>query len=114
MAGGLTHVSEAQAQSQTAMLEMMERRLADVQAQMQDNLAGSSRRTAQSLGELQERLQAIDKALRVGVGLVDHAVHEAEKVFPHPRHTGELGSVRNLVKRKPQPEITGWERETLL
>ena len=62
LSGGLTHVSEAQAQSQTAMLQLMERRLAQVQSQMSENLHGSARRTAQSLGDLQQRLQSIDKA----------------------------------------------------
>ncbi|MDU8910696.1 DNA recombination protein RmuC [Aestuariicoccus sp. MJ-SS9] len=62
LAGGLHHVSEAQAQSQTAMLQLMEKRLAEVQERMTENLSGSSRRTAQSLGELQERLKVIDKA----------------------------------------------------
>ncbi|MCL3881807.1 DNA recombination protein RmuC [Marivita sp. GX14005] len=62
LSGGLTHVSEAQAQSQTAMLQLMERRLAQVQSQMTENLQGSARRTAQSLGDLQQRLQSIDKA----------------------------------------------------
>ncbi len=62
LAGGLNHVSEAQAQSQSAMLQLMETRLADVQEKMNENLAGSARRTAQSLGDLQQRLVAIDKA----------------------------------------------------
>jgi DNA recombination protein RmuC len=34
LAGGLHHVSEAQAVSQTAMLQVMEQRLAEVQRQM--------------------------------------------------------------------------------
>ncbi|MEO0750888.1 MAG: DNA recombination protein RmuC, partial [Pseudomonadota bacterium] len=62
LAGGLNHVSEAQAQSQANMLQLMERRLAQVQEQMNENLHGSARRTAQSLGDLQQRLLAIDKA----------------------------------------------------
>ena len=62
LAGGLHHVSEAQAQSQTSMLQLMEQRLALVQQQMNENLHGSARRTAQSLGDLQQRLSAIDKA----------------------------------------------------
>lgn len=62
LSGGLNHVSEAQAQSQTAMLQLMEKRLAHVSGQMTENLQGSARRTAQSLGELQQRLTAIDKA----------------------------------------------------
>ena len=62
LAGGLTHVSEAQAASQSHMLQLMEQRLAQVSERMNENLQGSSRRTAQSLGDLQQRLQVIDKA----------------------------------------------------
>ena len=62
LAGGLHHVSEAQAQAQTSMLQLMEQRLSLVQQQMNENLHGSARRTAQSLGDLQHRLSAIDKA----------------------------------------------------
>ena len=62
LAGGLHHVSEAQAKQQTSMLQLMEKRLSDVQLQMNENLQGSARRTAHSLGELQQRLTAIDKA----------------------------------------------------
>jgi DNA recombination protein RmuC len=62
LAGGLTHVSEAQAASQANMLQLMEKRLADVSGKMNENLTGSAQSTAKSLGELQARLIAIDKA----------------------------------------------------
>ena len=62
LAGGLNHVSEAQASSQSHMLQLMEKRLAEVTESMNQNLEGSARRTAQSLGDLQQRLRAIDKA----------------------------------------------------
>ncbi|SEL57130.1 DNA recombination protein RmuC [Roseovarius azorensis] len=62
LAGGLNHVSEAQAAAQSHLLQLMEKRLAEVSNQMSENLQGSARRTAQSLGDLQQRLQAIDKA----------------------------------------------------
>jgi len=62
LAGGLNHVSEAQAASQANMLQLMEKRLADVSGKMNENLLGSARSTAKSLGELQQRLVAIDKA----------------------------------------------------
>lgn len=62
LAGGLNHVSEAQAAAQSNMLQLMEQRLAQVSNQMTDNLQGTARRTAHSLGELQQRLIAIDKA----------------------------------------------------
>ncbi|MGX0974983.1 DNA recombination protein RmuC [Roseovarius sp. MBR-51] len=62
LAGGLNHVSEAQAAAQSHLLQLMEKRLAQVSHAMTENLQGTSRRTAQSLGELQQRLQVIDKA----------------------------------------------------
>lgn len=62
LAGGLSHVSEAQAQAQSNMMHLMEQRLAQVSHQMSETLQGSARRTAHSLGELQTRLNAIDKA----------------------------------------------------
>jgi DNA recombination protein RmuC len=62
LTGGLQTVSEAQAKAQLSMINMMEERLAKVQIQMTENLSHSSRRTAQSLGDLQQRLTTIDKA----------------------------------------------------
>lgn len=62
LAGGLNHVSEAQAAAQSHLLQLMEKRLSQVSDQMSENLQGSARRTAQSLGDLQQRLQVIDKA----------------------------------------------------
>ncbi|MBU3000243.1 DNA recombination protein RmuC [Roseovarius nubinhibens] len=62
LAGGLNHVSEAQAAAQANMLQLMEQRLAQVSERMNENLQGSARRTAQSLGDLQQRLAVIDKA----------------------------------------------------
>ena len=62
LTGGLQTVSEAQAKAQLSMMKMLEERLAKVQLQMNENLSHSSRRTAQSLGDLQQRLSTIDKA----------------------------------------------------
>jgi len=62
LTGGLQTVSEAQAKAQLSMINMMEERLAKVQIQVTENLSHSSRRTAQSLGDLQQRLTTIDKA----------------------------------------------------
>ena len=54
LAGGLHHVSENQAVSQSAMLQLMEKRLTEVQRSMGEALTGTSQRTATSLGELQQ------------------------------------------------------------
>ncbi|MEL7301673.1 MAG: DNA recombination protein RmuC [Pseudomonadota bacterium] len=62
LAGGLTHVSDAQAASQAQMMGLVEQRLATVSDKMNENLTTSAKATAASLGALQQRLQAIDKA----------------------------------------------------
>ena len=62
LAGGIHHVTDVQTQSQNGLMQLMEQRLAQVQQQMAENLQGSARRTSHSLGELQQRLAAIDKA----------------------------------------------------
>ncbi|MEM6636946.1 MAG: DNA recombination protein RmuC [Pseudomonadota bacterium] len=62
LSGGLSNVSDVQAQSQARLMESMERRLEDVQKSMGETLHGSATRTARSLGELQQRLETIDKA----------------------------------------------------
>ncbi len=62
LAGGLRHVSEAQATAQMSMVTNMEQRLEQVQKAMADSLHGSTVRTSRSLAELQERLATIDKA----------------------------------------------------
>ena len=60
--GGLTSVTEAQAQQQAKTLQLMEQRLSQVTESLNVNLSSSAQRTAQSLGELQQRLLTIDKA----------------------------------------------------
>lgn len=62
LAGGLASVSDHQARAQASMQEAMERRLEEVQKGMSETLHGTSTRTARSLGELQQKLEQIDKA----------------------------------------------------
>ena len=62
LAGGLAQAAETQAKSQAQMLHLMEQRLQDVSPRVHENLQGSATRTARSLGDLQQRLETIDKA----------------------------------------------------
>jgi DNA recombination protein RmuC len=62
LAGGLAQAAENQTKSQSAMLRLMEARLSEVQTRMTESLQGTSVRTARSLGDLQQRLETIDKA----------------------------------------------------
>lgn len=93
LAGGLHHVSEAQANSQTAMLEMMERRLAEVQNRMGETLHGSARRTAHSLGELRERLQSIDKA-QANITKLSGDVLSLQDILSNKQTRGAFGEIQ--------------------
>jgi len=93
LAGGLHHVSEAQASSQTAMLQLMEQRLAEVQERMTENLQGSARRTAQSLGELQERLQVIDKA-QANITKLSGDVLSLQDILSNKQTRGAFGEIQ--------------------
>jgi DNA recombination protein RmuC len=93
LTGGLAHVSEAQAQSQTAMLQLMERRLAEVQEKMHESLAGTSRRTAHSLGELQQRLVAIDKAQH-NIEALSGNVLSLQDILSNKQTRGAFGEIQ--------------------
>ena len=56
LTGGLRSVSEAQASAQTQTIQLMEARLAEVQAGMQERLHDNALRAARSLAEMQERM----------------------------------------------------------
>ncbi len=93
LSGGLTHVSEAQTQSQTAMMQLMERRLAQVQSQMNENLHGSARNTAQSLGELQQRLKSIDKA-QENITKLSGDVLSLQDILSNKQTRGAFGEIQ--------------------
>jgi DNA recombination protein RmuC len=100
LAGGLHHVSEAQANSQTAMLQLMEKRLAEVQHQMNETLHGSARRTAHSLGELQQRLTAIDKA-QDNITKLSGDVLSLQDILSNKQTRGAFGEIqlRDIVSK---------------
>ena len=103
LAGGLHHVSEAQAKQQTSMLQLMEKRLADVQLQVNENLQGSARRTAHSLGELQQRLTAIDKA-QENITKLSGDVLSLQDILSNKQTRGAFGEIQlNDIVSKALP-----------
>ena len=103
LAGGLHHVSEAQAKQPTSMLQLMEKRLADVQLQMNENLQGSARRTARSLGELQQRLTAIDKA-QENITKLSGDVLSLQDILSNKQTRGAFGEIQlNDIVSKALP-----------
>ncbi|MCU0829892.1 MAG: DNA recombination protein RmuC [Tabrizicola sp.] len=93
LAGGLHHVSESQAVSQTAMLQVMEQRLAEVQRQMTEALHGTSTRTARSLGELQQRLETIDKA-QANIEKLSGNVLSLQDILSNKQTRGAFGEIQ--------------------
>ncbi|MHC0052342.1 DNA recombination protein RmuC [Actibacterium sp. D379-3] len=93
LAGGLNHVSEAQAASQTNMLHLMEQRLADVTRVMGENLQGTATRTARSLGDLQQRLETIDKA-QANIEKLSGDVLSLQDILSNKQTRGAFGEIQ--------------------
>ncbi len=93
LAGGLSHVSEAQAASQSNMLKLMEARLADVTERMGLSLNESAGRTARSLGALSERLETIDKA-QAKIEALSGDVLSLQDILSNKQARGAFGEIQ--------------------
>jgi len=110
LAGGLSHVSEAQAASQANMLKLMEQRLADVTTKMNDNLQGTSTRTARSLGELQQRLETIDKA-QENITKLSGDVLSLQDILSNKQTRGAFGEIqlKDIVSKALPADSYAWQ-----
>jgi len=103
LSGGLHHVSENQAHRQTAMLQLMEKRLAEVQRAMGESLNGTATRTAHSLGELQQRLMTIDKA-QANIEKLSGNVLNLQDILANKQARGAFGEIQlNDIVQKALP-----------
>ena len=100
LAGGLHHVSDAQAKSQAAMLQAMEARLAQVSEAMGESLQGNAIRTARSLGDLHARLEAIDKA-QDNIQKLSGNVLSLQDILSNKQTRGAFGEIQlhDIVQR---------------
>ena len=93
LAGGLHHVSEGQVHAQTAMLQLMEQRLAEVQRAMGEALQGTSVRTARSLGDLHQRLEVIDRA-QANIEKLSGNVLSLQDILSNKQTRGAFGEIQ--------------------
>ena len=115
LAGNIRTVSDAQANAQVHVVQTMEARLAEVQAQMaerlsdnaiksarslsdlqermKDTLAGSSEKTTKSLTELQERLATIDKA-QTNIEKLSGDVLSLQDILSNKQRRGMFGEIQ--------------------
>jgi len=100
LAGGLRHVSEAQAKAQGQMIQMVEQRLADVAEVMAESLQGNAVRTARSLGDLHARLEAIDKA-QANIEKLSGNVLSLQDILSNKQTRGAFGEIQlhDIVQR---------------
>jgi DNA recombination protein RmuC len=108
LTGGLTHVADTQARAQAETLRLMEARLAEVNAQMAESLTGSARRTAQTLGELQERLKTIDRAQDT-ITRLSGDVLSLQDILSNKQTRGAFGEIQLndiLAKALPRDSYT--------
>ncbi|AZQ67458.1 DNA recombination protein RmuC [Silicimonas algicola] len=110
LSGGLTHVSEAQAASQANMLRLMEQRLAEVSSKMTENLQGSATRTARSLGDLQQRLETIDKA-QANIEKLSGDVLSLQDILSNKQTRGAFGEIqlRDIVSKALPTDSYTWQ-----
>ena len=110
LAGGLTHVSEAQAAQQSNMIKLMETRLAAVQEQMTLNLTTSAKSTASSLGELQQRLVTIDKA-QDNIQKLSGDVLSLQDILSNKQTRGAFGEIQlqEIVSKALPSDAYAWQ-----
>lgn len=108
--GGLSSVSEAQAQSQAQTLQLMEQRLAEVTKGMTESLAGSATRTARSLGELQQRLQTIDRA-QANIEKLSGDVLSLQDILSNKQTRGAFGEIQlhDIVGKALPKDSYDWQ-----
>ncbi|MBS0563640.1 MAG: DNA recombination protein RmuC [Proteobacteria bacterium] len=93
LSGGITHVSEASAAAQAKLLHLMEARLAEVSRGMTESLQGSATRTARSLGDLQQRLETIDKA-QANIEKLSGNVLGLQDILSNKQTRGAFGEIQ--------------------
>jgi DNA recombination protein RmuC len=104
--GGLTHVSEVQAAAQARLAQSLDSRLADVTRAMGDSLNASAVRTARSLGDLQQRLETIDRA-QVKIEKLSGDVLGLQDILSNKQTRGAFGEIqlRDIVCRALPPDV---------
>lgn len=93
MENRLAAVSQTQATSQAKMVEAMERRLEEVQKGMAETLHGTSTRTARSLGELQTKLDQIDRA-QAKIEQLSGNVLSLQDILSNKQRRGMFGEIQ--------------------
>ncbi|MDA0900696.1 MAG: DNA recombination protein RmuC, partial [Proteobacteria bacterium] len=103
LSGGLAQVVDLQSKTQAQMLQAMETRLEEVQKGMSETLHGTSTRTARSLGELQQKLEQIDRA-QAKIEKLSGDVLSLQDILSNKQTRGAFGEIQlNDIVSKALP-----------
>ncbi|MEO1563085.1 MAG: DNA recombination protein RmuC [Pseudomonadota bacterium] len=110
LTGSLQAVSEAQAVTQSQVVQTMERRLEEVQRAMGESLHGTATRTARSLGELHTRLETIDKA-QTKIEKLSGDVLSLQDILSNKQTRGAFGEIQlnDIVSKALPPDAFAFQ-----
>ena len=103
--GGLSQVAESQVAAQARLMETVNQRLEFVSERMGEKLTNSATRTARSLGDLQQRLEAIDKA-QTKIEKLSGDVLGLQDILSNKQTRGAFGEIQlnDIVSRALPPD----------
>ena len=91
--GSIKVITDTQTTSQAAIIKHVESRLEEIQNSISSSLSGSSVKTAQTLGELQQRLQTIDKA-QTNIEKLSGEVLGLQEILSNKQARGVFGEIQ--------------------
>ena len=98
--GSIKVITDTQTTSQAAIIKHVESRLEEIQNTISSSLSGSSVKTAQTLGELQQRLQTIDNA-QTNIEKLSGEVLGLQEILSNKQARGIFGEIqlKDIVSR---------------
>ena len=98
--GSIKVITDTQTTSQAAIIKHVESRLEEIQNSISSSLSGSSVKTAQTLGELQQRLQTIDKA-QTNIEKLSGEVLGLQEILSNKQARGVFGEIqlKDIVRK---------------
>ena len=91
--GSIKVITDTQTTSQAAIIKHVESWLEEIQKSISSSLSGSSVKTAQTLGELQQRLQTIDKA-QTNIEKLSGEVLGLQEILSNKQARGIFGEIQ--------------------
>jgi len=108
--GGLTAVAEAQAAAQARMVASIEARLGEVARTTGETIGASAVRTARSLGDLERRLETIDRA-QAKIEKLSGEVLGLQDILSNKQTRGAFGEIqlRDIVLKALPPDAAEFQ-----